>query len=97
MPVAWPETPPRFTLQLYGAGHVGRALVHALSPLPDVAITWVDTAPDRFPEILPGNTRALQVYEAAGFRRMGLRKAYYPAAHGQREDALVMACSLFED
>jgi len=34
---------------IYGAGHVGRALVNVLAPLPDVAITWVDTAADRFP------------------------------------------------
>jgi xanthine dehydrogenase accessory factor len=39
-------------LWIYGAGHVGRALVHALRPL-DFAITWVDTAPERYPEILP--------------------------------------------
>ena len=45
-------------------------------------------------EVRTGNTRALQAYEAAGFRRMGLRKAYYPAAHGQREDALVMSLRL---
>jgi ribosomal-protein-alanine N-acetyltransferase len=42
-------------------------------------------------EVRTGNDRALRVYEAAGFRRMGLRKAYYPAGHGQREDALVMS------
>ncbi|MEO8530594.1 MAG: xanthine dehydrogenase accessory protein XdhC [Deltaproteobacteria bacterium] len=36
-------------LWIWGAGHVGRALVDVLSPLPDFAITWVDTAPDRFP------------------------------------------------
>ena len=45
-------------------------------------------------EVRTGNTRALHVYESAGFRRMGLRKAYYPAAHGQREDALVMSLRL---
>jgi ribosomal-protein-alanine N-acetyltransferase len=45
-------------------------------------------------EVRTGNTRALRVYEAAGFRRMGLRKAYYPAVHGQREDALVMSLRL---
>jgi ribosomal-protein-alanine N-acetyltransferase len=42
-------------------------------------------------EVRTGNLRALHVYEAAGFRRMGVRKAYYPAAQGQREDALVMS------
>jgi xanthine dehydrogenase accessory factor len=39
-------------LWIYGAGHVGRALVHALLPL-DFAITWVDTDPARYPETLP--------------------------------------------
>ena len=41
-----------------------------------------------------GNLRALQIYEAHGFRRVGLRKAYYPAGHGQREDAVVMSLKL---
>ncbi len=36
-------------LWIYGAGHVGRALVDTIAPLPHVAITWVDTGPDRFP------------------------------------------------
>jgi len=46
-------------LWIYGAGHVGRALVAVLAPLPDFAITWVDTAPERFPapeDIAPGVT-----------------------------------------
>lgn len=37
-------------LWIYGAGHVGRALVGVLAPLPDILITWVDTGPDRFPK-----------------------------------------------
>lgn len=45
-------------LWIWGAGHVGRALVAVLAPLPHVAITWVDTAPERFPEAIPrGVTR----------------------------------------
>jgi xanthine dehydrogenase accessory factor len=36
-------------LWIYGAGHVGRAIVHVMQPLPDFAITWVDTDSDRFP------------------------------------------------
>lgn len=40
-------------LWIFGAGHVGRALVEVLAPLPGFAITWVDTAPDRFPETIP--------------------------------------------
>ena len=38
---------------VWGAGHVGRALVAVLAPLPGIAITWVDTGPERFPEVVP--------------------------------------------
>ena len=42
-------------------------------------------------EVRVGNLRALQVYEAQGFRRVGERKNYYPAVDGQREGAVVMS------
>ena len=45
-------------------------------------------------EVRQSNLRAQQVYEAHGFRRVGERKRYYPAAHGQREDAVVMSRAL---
>jgi xanthine dehydrogenase accessory factor len=38
---------------IWGAGHVGRALVDVLAPLPGIALTWVDTGPERFPEVMP--------------------------------------------
>lgn len=41
-------------------------------------------------EVRPSNTRALQIYERYGFKQIGRRKGYYPAADGQREDAIVM-------
>lgn len=44
---------PTRDIWIWGAGHVGRALVQVLAPLPDVAITWVDTAPERFPDQVP--------------------------------------------
>ncbi len=40
-------------LWIWGAGHVGRALVDTLSPLPAFALTWVDTSADRFPDLRP--------------------------------------------
>ena len=52
-------------LWIWGAGHVGRALVAVLAPLPGVAITWVDTGPDRFPADMPANVRALPVPDPA--------------------------------
>lgn len=45
-------------------------------------------------EVRVGNTRAVKVYESHGYRRMGRRKEYYPADHGQREDAWVMSLKL---
>lgn len=45
-------------------------------------------------EARDSNTRALQVYKAHGFRHVGVRRQYYPAAHGRREDAVVMSLKL---
>ena len=43
---------------IWGAGHVGRAIAAVLAPLPGLAVTLVDTAPERFPDPLPeGVTR----------------------------------------
>jgi xanthine dehydrogenase accessory factor len=39
---------------LFGAGHVGRALVLALAPLP-VSVHWVDPRAEAFPSAVPGN------------------------------------------
>ena len=54
-PVAQPTTP----LWIWGAGHVGRALVNVLHPVPEIEITWVDTAPNRFPDTIPERVNAL--------------------------------------
>lgn len=48
-----PARPAARPLWIWGAGHVGRALVHTLAPLPDVRITWVDTNRARFPPDIP--------------------------------------------
>jgi xanthine dehydrogenase accessory factor len=48
-PVAEPDR----EVWVWGAGHVGRALVGVLAPLPGLAITWVDVSPDRFPPNVP--------------------------------------------
>ena len=44
----WPQTPPRFHLQLYGAGHVGRAIATLLATL-DVTVDWIDEREEEFP------------------------------------------------
>jgi len=45
---AWSLPAPRFTLQLYGAGHVGRAIVRLLTDLP-CRVRWIDEREDEFP------------------------------------------------
>ena len=45
-------------------------------------------------EVRPSNLRALHIYERYGFQQIGRRKGYYPAAHQQREDAIVMRFDL---
>jgi xanthine dehydrogenase accessory factor len=45
---AWPAGVPLFHLQLYGAGHVGRAIARVLATL-DVQVDWVDEREDEFP------------------------------------------------
>lgn len=45
---AWPIEPPRFHLQLYGAGHVGRAIARAIAPL-HVRVDWIDEREEEFP------------------------------------------------
>jgi xanthine dehydrogenase accessory factor len=45
---------PRAHLMLFGAGHVGAALVRALAALP-CRVTWVDERDDLFPAVLPAN------------------------------------------
>ena len=54
-----PVAAPARELWIWGAGHVGRALMDVLAPLPDIAITWIDTAPERFPEAVPERVRWL--------------------------------------
>ena len=47
-----------FHIVLFGAGHVGRALVKVLSEL-DCTITWVDSREDTFPIEVAGNVKLI--------------------------------------
>ncbi len=47
-PAHWPLPAPRFFLQLYGAGHVGRAITQLLSGI-DCRVQWIDEREDQFP------------------------------------------------
>ncbi len=60
-----PVHKPTRNLWIWGAGHVGRALVDVLSPLPDIAITWVDTGPERFPALVPNGVTTVPAAKPA--------------------------------
>jgi xanthine dehydrogenase accessory factor len=51
-----PVLAPREHLMLFGAGHVGAAIVRALAQLP-CRLTWVDERDDMFPVALPANVQ----------------------------------------
>lgn len=53
-------------------------------------------AKEVFLEVRPSNKAALFLYQDFGYNQIGLRKNYYPAKNG-REDAIVMAKTLFEN
>jgi xanthine dehydrogenase accessory factor len=46
----------RAPLALFGGGHVGRAIVDALAPLP-FAVTWIDSRDGIFPAQVPANVQ----------------------------------------
>lgn len=47
-PASWAAPAPSFVLQLYGAGHVGRAIVKLLEGL-DCRVQWIDERESEFP------------------------------------------------
>jgi [ribosomal protein S18]-alanine N-acetyltransferase len=68
-----------------GQGHA-RWLLDAL-----VAHCRREAAPMLWLEVRTSNARARRLYVRYGFREIGLRRGYYPAAQGRREDAVVMS------
>lgn len=74
----WRTPAPRFRLRLFGAGHVGRALVQVLASLP-CEVWWVDQREAAFPGPLPdGPGRIHPVWSDP---------AVAEVAHGQPGDA----------
>jgi len=79
----WPIDAPRFHLQLYGAGHVGRAIARAFAPM-NVIIDWIDERDEEFPADFaepgaawPEHIRKVCVDAVEGEVRAAPRGAYY--------------------
>jgi len=50
--------PPDFSVVLFGAGHVGRAVVRTFADI-DCRVTWVDARDDAFPPSIPDNVEVV--------------------------------------
>ncbi len=63
----WPAAPPRFVLQLYGAGHVGRAIVRLLTGIA-CQVQWIDERESEFPAgvVLPPHIERVCVDQVEG-------------------------------
>jgi xanthine dehydrogenase accessory factor len=78
----WPESPPLFHLQLYGAGHVGRAIATVLATL-DVSVAWIDEREAEFPATTtlgtpwPARIRRVCVDAVEGEVRLAQPGAFY--------------------
>lgn len=73
-----------------GQGHARRMLdaLSALAREQECEQIWL--------EVRRSNARAREVYARYGYVETGIRRAYYPAVAGQREDAVLMSLELGE-
>ncbi|MCZ8184612.1 MAG: xanthine dehydrogenase accessory protein XdhC [Beijerinckiaceae bacterium] len=81
-------------LLLFGAGHVGRALILALAPLP-FAIRWIDTRRELFPGHRPANAVAVATADPVAEIAAAPRGAFILAmTHSHALDLDLMAAAL---
>ncbi len=71
-----------------GRGHA-RVLIDAL-----LALCRAQRARELWLEVRASNARARALYAHLGFAQVGVRKGYYPAPFGRREDAVVMSLKI---
>lgn len=71
-----------------GCGHARRMLDEL------VAFCHEANALKLWLEVREGNARARSLYLRYGFRHIGVRRGYYPAPQGRREDAAVMSLEI---
>ncbi|WP_299813124.1 xanthine dehydrogenase accessory protein XdhC [uncultured Roseibium sp.] len=83
-------------LYLFGAGHVGKALVLALAPLP-FSVTWIDSRAEQFPGPVPANVKKICVREPASLLDQAPEGAFVLAmTHSHALDEEIMARALLQ-
>ena len=58
--------PPRLTVAIFGAGHVGRAVVKVLGEC-EARVDWIDARVEQFPETSPGNVQQLSLEQPESY------------------------------
>jgi xanthine dehydrogenase accessory factor len=86
----------RRALYLFGAGHVGKALVLALAPLP-FDITWIDGRQGQFPGPVPANVRKVCTADPCELLQTAPDGAFVLAmTHSHALDEEIMARALLQ-
>lgn len=86
-------SPARQPLALFGGGHVGRAIVNALAPLP-FAVRWIDSRDEIFPSDVPAGVEcehSSPVQAAVSDLTTGSRVLIMSFSHAEDLD-IVIAC-----
>lgn len=81
------------TILLFGAGHVGRALVLALAPLP-FHVVWCDERPGAFPGSIPGHVAPTAGPAQAVLAEAGAGAQVLVMTHSHQLDLDIVAAAL---
>lgn len=91
-----PVRPPAWTIALFGAGHVGRALAKLLGELP-CRLIWCDARPDIFPAAVPANTRLRRSTTAADIMALPPGASVLIMTHDHATDFMLTEAALGRD
>ncbi|MGJ8544726.1 MAG: xanthine dehydrogenase accessory protein XdhC [Sulfitobacter sp.] len=81
-------------LWIWGAGHVGRAVVAQAAPTRAFDITWIDSAPDRFPADAPEDVTLLPAAEMPRAAALAPRDAHHLILTYSHEIDLALCAAL---
>lgn len=82
-------------LWIWGAGHVGRAVV-AAAPPQAFDITWIDSAPERFPREIPAHVKALPAADMPLLAARAPRRAHHLIFTYSHEIDLALCAALLK-
>jgi xanthine dehydrogenase accessory factor len=95
-PAQWPAAAPRFHLQLYGAGHVGRAIVRLLAGMA-CEVAWIDERESEFPsDALPPHIRRVCVEPVQAEVALAAPGAFYLVLTHSHELDLALALAILK-